>query len=83
MTLIKSVKVIAVQNPPVDETTGRQTGGDTTMALDLTPEDATSLVYATGHAQLYLGLLPPENEKGYDTEASVGPQLARVVGVNK
>jgi len=83
-TLIKTVKVIAIQNPPVDPESNRKSGGDTIMALDLTPDDATSLVFATGHAQLYLGLLPPENgEEGYDSEAVYGVPLLKVLGVAK
>lgn len=83
-TLIKTVKVIAIQNPPVDPESNRKSGGETIMALDLTPDDATSLVFATGHAQLYLGLLPPENvEEGYDSEAAYGVPLVKVLGVAK
>jgi Flp pilus assembly protein CpaB len=87
-TLIPSVKVISIQNPPVDETSGRKSSGDTTMALDLTPEDATTLVYATGHSTLYLGLLPPTedgkpDEVGHPGEAAVGVPLVKVTGVGK
>ncbi|MEX0983730.1 MAG: SAF domain-containing protein [Actinomycetota bacterium] len=80
-TLIRSVKVIAIQNPSVDEQTGRKASGETTMALDLVPDDATNLVYASGQAQLYLGLLPPENEEGYQTGAAYGVPLVKVTGV--
>ena len=81
VALIPSVKVLAVQNPPIDTTTGRKTDGATTLTLDLLPEDASQLVFSATKAQLYLGLLPPENEDGYETEGTVGVPLDRVVGV--
>ena len=73
--------MLSVQNPPVDTTTGRKTDGGTTLVLDLLPEDASQLVFSTTKAQLYLGLLPPENEDGYETEGTVGVPLDKVVGV--
>lgn len=87
-TLIASVKVIAIQNPPVDETSGRKSSGDTLMALDLTPEDAATLVYATGHSNLYLGLLPPDDKGepdvvGHPGEGTIGVPLVKVTGVGK
>jgi Flp pilus assembly protein CpaB len=81
MTLVQSVKVLAVQNPPVDQTTGRRSEGGTTLALDLTPEDAQQVVFATEAATLYLGLLPSDNEDGYGNGATIGVPLVKVAGV--
>jgi hypothetical protein len=41
------------------------------------------VVFAVGHSTLYMGLLPPENDKGYAQPGSIGAPYARVVGVNK
>ena len=81
VALIPSIRVLAVQNPPIDTTTGRKTDGATSLTLDTPPEDAVQLVFSVTKAQLYLGLLPPENEEGYETEGSVGVPLSRVTGV--
>lgn len=82
MTLVQSVKVLVVQNPPVDESTGRPSSGSSTLVLDLLPEDSRSLVFANEEASLYLGLLPPENKDGYQTGAVYGVPFAKVIGVN-
>ena len=82
-TLMPSVRVLSIQNPPIDPTTNRKQDGAATMVLDLTPEDASLLVYATTKSQLYIGLLPPENEEGYDEGATVGVPLSKVVGVGR
>jgi len=81
VALIPSVKVLAVQNPPIDTTTGRKTDGATSLVLDLLPEDASQVVFSVTKAQLYLGLLPPENKEGYENEGTVGVPLTKVVGV--
>jgi Flp pilus assembly protein CpaB len=81
LTLVKSVKVLSVQNPEVDQTTGRRGDGATTLALDLAPQDAEEVVFGTQVGTLYLGLLPSKNEEGYDTGATVGVPLAKVAGV--
>jgi len=81
MTLVPTVKVLAVQNPPVDQASGRQGGGNSTLVLDMLPDDAQSLVYANSNSTLWLGLLPPENEEGYDSPATVGVPFTRIVGV--
>jgi flagellar motor protein MotB len=60
-----------------------QAEGNEPLALNLTPEDASSLVFATDHSQLYMGLLPPKSDEGYDTEATVGVPLTKVLGVVK
>jgi pilus assembly protein CpaB len=81
--LVPSVKVLAVTNPPADTNTGKPTVGTSDFVLDMTPSDATNVVFAQSHATLYLGLLPPDAEKGYPEPGTVGAPLARVIGVNK
>ena len=83
MTLVQSVKVLAIQNPSVDEASGRQSEGNSTLVLDMLPEDAQSLVFANTHSTLWLGLLPPDNEEGYASEATVGVPFAKIVGVGE
>ncbi len=51
--------------------------------LDLSPSDATNVVFAVGHSTLYLGLLPPENDGGYNEPGVIGAPYARVTGVGK
>jgi Flp pilus assembly protein CpaB len=86
VTLINSVRVISVANPPVDASTGKPTNGTASLVLDILPEDAQSLVNANNEAeQLWLGLLPPNEDgspsKGYSEPAAVGVPYAKVVGV--
>jgi Flp pilus assembly protein CpaB len=88
MTLMPSVKVLAIQNPTVDETSGRRSGGGATLVLDMLPEDAQMLVFAQGQADLYLGLLPPLKEGDPDTVGHVQPgiigiPIERLLGVTK
>jgi Flp pilus assembly protein CpaB len=83
VTLIPSVEVLSVQNPPVDTTTGRSTQGNSTFVLNMTPEDAEVTVFATDAATLYMGLLPPDNKDGYPMPGTVGVPYGRVVGVSK
>jgi pilus assembly protein CpaB len=80
--LVPSVKVLAVTNPPAD-TTGKPTAGTSNFVLDLSPADASNVVFATGHSTLYLGLLPPGNDQGYSEPGTIGAPLGRVIGVNK
>jgi hypothetical protein len=82
-SLVPSVRVLAVTNPPADQTTGKPTSGTSDFVLDLKPADATNVVFAVGHSTMYLGLLPPENENGYSDPGTIGAPLARVIGVNK
>ena len=82
-TLVPAIKVLAVQNPPVDASTGKSSAGTSTFVLDLSPADATTIVYATDHSTLYMGLLPPENENGYPIPGVAGAPFGRVVGVSK
>jgi Flp pilus assembly protein CpaB len=81
VTLIQTVKVLAVQNPPVDQTTGRRSDGSTSLALDLLPADASELVFATQTGTLYLGLLSPDDEAGFNQGATIGVPLVKVAGV--
>jgi Flp pilus assembly protein CpaB len=81
MTLVRSIKVLSVQNPPTDADTGRSTAGNSTLVLDADPTDAQELIFASSQGSLYLGLLPPKNKDGYDVPAAAGVPLAKVVGV--
>jgi Flp pilus assembly protein CpaB len=86
VTLINSVKVLSVSNPPVDSSTGKPTSGTSALVLDLLPEDAQALVNANNDAnQIWLGLLPPNKDgspsTGYKEPAAVGVPYTRVVGV--
>jgi hypothetical protein len=82
LELVRSVKVLAVQNPPIDETTGRQGEGASTFILDLLPDEARDLVFGSEQALgLWVGLLPAENEDGYGTEAQYGVPIGKLVGV--
>jgi Flp pilus assembly protein CpaB len=86
VTLIQSVKVLSVTNPPADASTGKPTSGNTTLVLDLLPDDAQALVLAhTDATELVLGLLPPGADgtpaKGYRLPATVGVPFAKITGV--
>jgi Flp pilus assembly protein CpaB len=83
VTMIRSVRVLSVQNPPVDESTGRSSSGSSTFVLDMTPSDAQLTVFATDSATLYMGLLPPDNKDGYGMPGTVGVPFGTVVGVSK
>jgi Flp pilus assembly protein CpaB len=85
MTLMPSVKVLAIQNPTVDETSGRRSGGGATLVLDMLPEDSQMLVFAQGQADLYLGLLPPledgvPDEAGYVQPGLIGIPIEKLIG---
>jgi Flp pilus assembly protein CpaB len=82
-SLVPSVQVLAVSSPPADTSTGKPTVGTSDFVLDLSPSDATSVVFAVSHATLYMGLLPPENDKGYSQPGTNGAPIAKVIGVNK
>lgn len=81
MTLVKSVKVLSIQNPPTDADTGRSTSGNSTLVLDAVPADAQELIFASSQGTLYLGLLPPKNKDGYSEPATIGVPLTKVLGV--
>jgi Flp pilus assembly protein CpaB len=80
--LVPSVKVLAIQNPAVDQTTGRSESGTSTFILDLKPDDAQNIVFGNSQASLYLGLLPPSNENGYAGPGTIGVPIGRVIGVS-
>ena len=81
MTLVKSVKVLSIQNPPTDADTGRSVSGNSTLVLDAVPADAQELIFASSQGTLYLGLLPPKNKDGYSEPATIGVPLTKVLGV--
>jgi Flp pilus assembly protein CpaB len=81
LTLIPTVKVLKIQNPPVDVETGRIDTSRIQVTLDLLPEDAQNLVFAQENARIWLGLLPPE-EEGTQLAASTVP-LDKVLGAKK
>src|SRR5439155_15612795 len=63
LPLVNSVRVLAINNPPVDSTTGKPGSGGSTLVLDMLPSDAQALVLAnTDATQLWLGLLPPNKD---------------------
>jgi Flp pilus assembly protein CpaB len=72
LTLIPTVKVLKIQNPPVDVETGRSDSSRIQVTLDLVPEDAQNLVFAQENARIWLGLLPP-NEEGTTPPGSFVP----------
>jgi Flp pilus assembly protein CpaB len=82
ITLVPSVRVLAVSNPAADTSTGKPTSGNSTFVLDLSPSDATNVIFAVGHSSMYMGLLPPDNDKGYPEPGVIGAPAARVIGVS-
>ena len=72
LTLIPTVRVLKIQNPPVDVETGRSDSSRIQVTLDLLPEDAQNLVFAQENARIWLGLLHPE-EDGTRVPASSVP----------
>ena len=81
VALVPSVKVLSVQNPPVDTTSGRAQTGASTFILDLLPPDAQNVIFATEKASVYLGLLPPDNSDGYKVGGTIGVPIGSVTGV--
>ncbi len=85
--LVQSVRVLAINNPAVDSTTGKPGSGTSTLVLDMLPTDAQALVLAgTDATQLWLGLLPPNSKDGspstgYNSAATFGVPFAKVTGV--
>src|SRR2546425_4235393 len=83
LTLIRSVRVLAISNPPVDSTTGKPANGSSSLVLDVLPQDALGLVSASNDAdQIWLGLLPPNKDgspsTGYNEPATVGAPFPKV-----
>ncbi len=86
LPLVRSVRVLAINNPPADASTGKPGNGGSTLVLDMLPGDAQSLVLASTDAtQLWLGLLPPNKDgsaaTGYKSSATFGVPFAKVTGV--
>jgi Flp pilus assembly protein CpaB len=75
LTLIPTVRVLKIQNPPVDVETGRSDSSRIQVTLDLLPEDAQNLVFAQENARIWLGLLPPEEVGTQPPAASVPVEL--------
>jgi Flp pilus assembly protein CpaB len=69
--IIPTVRVLAVENPGVDEE-GNKRGETVTLTLDLTPEDAQNLVFAQENALVWVGILPP-GEDGTQPPATQVP----------
>jgi Flp pilus assembly protein CpaB len=79
VTLVPTVRVLRIQNPPVDPDTGQQSDNQRILVtLDLDPQDAQNLVFAQENGLVWLGLLPP-NEEGSQPKASVIP-LGLLIG---
>ncbi len=72
VTLVPTVRVLRIQNPPVDSETGRSDSARIQVTLDLLPQDAQNLVFAQENARIWLGLLPPD-EDGTQPQASTVP----------
>jgi Flp pilus assembly protein CpaB len=79
--MIQTVKVLDIDNPTVDETTGKSSGGNIVLALDLLPNDARDIVFSNNFGSLWLGLLPPDNKDGYPIGGTIGPDFSQVIGV--
>jgi pilus assembly protein CpaB len=79
VTLIPSVKVLNVENPPVTEN-GHSSEGQVTLTLDLLPDDSANLVYSAEQGSLWFALLPP-GEEGVQIPAASGASLLdRIIG---
>ena len=81
LTLIETVKVLKIQNPPVDVETGRTDVSRIQVTMDLEPQDAQNLVFAQENAHIWLGLLPPK-EEGTSPKPSTVP-LELLLGAKK
>ena len=74
VTIIRSVRVLRIENPSVDTETGQQSDSDRIrITLDLLPQDAQNLVFAQENGLVWLGLLNPKDEDGLPTDASTVP----------
>jgi Flp pilus assembly protein CpaB len=81
VALVPSVKVLAIENPAVNETGQQQQGGNVQITLDLLPEDARNLVFTNEFGTVWVGLLPPSDaEEGYPVEGQIGIDYDRLVG---
>jgi Flp pilus assembly protein CpaB len=77
LTLIPEVRVLKIQNPPVDVETGRTDSSRIQVTLDLEPKDAQDLVFAQENARIWLGLLPPDGTGTRETASFVPVQYLR------
>jgi Flp pilus assembly protein CpaB len=75
LTLIETVKVLKIQNPPVDVETGRSDSSRIQVTFDVEPQDAQNLVFAQENARIWLGLLPPDEEGTSPTASTVPLEL--------
>jgi pilus assembly protein CpaB len=82
VTLIRSVRVLRIENPTVDQETGEQNDASRIrVTLDLLPEDSQNLVFAQENGLVWLGLLAPQDaEEGFRVPASTVP-LDLLLGV--
>jgi pilus assembly protein CpaB len=79
VTLIPSVKVLNVENPPVTAD-GHSSEGQVTLTLDLLPDDSANLVYSAEQGSLWFALLPP-GEDGIQIPAASGASLLdKIIG---
>jgi Flp pilus assembly protein CpaB len=82
VVLVPAVDVLSIQNPTVDEQGRQAETGVVQMSLDMLPEDARNLVFASETATIWVGLLPPSDaEEGYPIEGQFGVDADRLVGV--
>ena len=74
VTIIRSVRVLKIENPSVDSETGEQSDSDRIrVTLDLEPQNAQDLVFAKENGLVWLGLLHRNDEGGHQTEGSTVP----------
>jgi Flp pilus assembly protein CpaB len=71
LTLVPTVRVLRIQNPPVDES-GRAQNEEILLTLDLEKKDAQNLVFAKENGLVWVGLLPP-GEDGEQLAGSTVP----------
>jgi Flp pilus assembly protein CpaB len=73
VTLIPTVRVLAIENPAVDAETGETSDSDRIrITLDLEKTDAQDLVFAQENGLVWIGLLPPD-EQGREIRPSLVP----------
>jgi Flp pilus assembly protein CpaB len=74
VTLVRSVRVLRIDNPTVDTETGQQSESDAIrVTLDMLPQDAQNVVFAKEIGLVWLGLLHPEDDEGHETDGSTVP----------
>ncbi len=61
MTILPTVKVLRVENPPPD-TNGHTSNGQVAVTLDVPKEDGEFVAFAAEKGHFYFGLLPPNQE---------------------